>query len=80
MRGESAPRFMDYSMPDNSVQIAEIDDILNAGTTGVTVDGTTTKFDLDALRRRRAELVQSDTSGQYTKRSRVSSITLDSSW
>lgn len=67
-------------MPDNSKEITALEAILNSGTTSVTVDGTTTSFDLDAVRLRLEELKRTDTSTTHATRKRVSSINVGGAW
>lgn len=47
-------------MADNSVQIARIQKILRNGVRTVVVDGVTTTFDFEELRRQLRELMASD--------------------
>ena len=47
-------------MADNSERIAEIEEILRSGVKTVTVDGVTTSFDLESLRRELRLLRASD--------------------
>lgn len=47
-------------MADNSVEIAHIKSILNAGTASVSHDGTSVRYDFDALRKRLSELELTD--------------------
>jgi len=65
-------------MADHSAQIAEIRETLRAGVTSVSTDGTTTSFDLDALRRELRELMADDDT-LSTQRLRVRSINLGNS-
>ena len=54
-------------------EIAQLEAILNAGTSDVTVDGVRTTFDLDSVRRRLAELRRKQ---DATKRPRAAQIDL----
>lgn len=47
-------------MPDNSVRIAQIREILAEGVSSITRDGTTVSYDLDQLRRELRELEATD--------------------
>lgn len=38
-------------------EIASIDSVLSSGVSSVTVDGTTTAYDLESLRKRKSELL-----------------------
>lgn len=53
-------------MPDNSTRIAAIKEILEAGVTTVTRDGSTVSWDLDQLRTELRQLEETDdrTAGQ----------------
>lgn len=58
MRGRTLVR--PFLMPDTAEiakAIAEIDELLNAGVTNHAIDGTSTAYDVDSLRRQRADLV-----------------------
>ena len=55
-------------MPDNSVQIAALESILNAGTESTAVDGLSVKYDLSEVRKRLLDLKATDTSGNSTRR------------
>jgi hypothetical protein len=63
-------------MPDNSVAIAQIENILNIGATSVTVDGTTVNYNFEELRRRLKELRNTDPA---YRRSRIGQIDLSNS-
>lgn len=66
---------------DNSAEIAEIDAILQAGASRVSVDGQTVAYDFAELRRRRAELIAADdVTHDSKKRPRSSQINLGGSW
>lgn len=62
-------------MPDHSARIAEIRTILQAGAKEVITDGTAVKYDLTALRRELADLLNSDTA-TAGKRPRAARIRL----
>lgn len=47
-------------MADHSVRIEQIQNILRAGATSVTVDGVTTTFDFASLRRELRQLMADD--------------------
>lgn len=47
-------------MADHSARIAEIQEALRSGVSSVATDGTSTTFDLDALRRELRELMADD--------------------
>jgi hypothetical protein len=47
-------------VPDNTKRIADIREILRAGATSVTSDGTTVSFDFNQLRRELRELMAED--------------------
>ena len=47
-------------MADNSVVIAELEAILNAGVTGITIDGNRTEWDLGEIRKRLVVLKNED--------------------
>lgn len=49
-------------MADYSAEIAAIEQILNAGASSVSVDGLSTSYDFDQLRKRLAELKALDDS------------------
>lgn len=61
-------------MADYSTEIAELEAILQAGATSVTVDGQTVNYDLTQVRRRLRELKQLDDTA--TKRPSALSINL----
>lgn len=61
-------------MADNSARIAEIQEILR-GAKSVSVDGVTTTYEFDSLRKELRDLQQTDDS-QKTKRPVASSIYL----
>jgi len=56
-------------------RIAEIDEKLDSGVTMHSVDGTTTQYDVDALRQQRADLVD-QLAGARTKQ-RCTAVRLD---
>ena len=60
---------------DNSERIAEIREILRAGATQVSVDGTSVQYDFASLRKELRELMAEDTTLAH-KRPRVSSFNL----
>jgi len=62
-------------MADNSARIAEIQEILRAGATSVSVDGVTTTYNFNELRKELRDLQQSDDS-QKRKRPVASNIYL----
>ena len=47
-------------MPDHTKRIAEIREVLRAGATSVSTDGTSVTFDFDELRRELRELEAAD--------------------
>jgi len=63
------------SMADRSAEIARLEAILNAGARSVTTDGQKVDYDLDAIRRRLAELRAED-DNTLPKRPRAASIRL----
>ena len=69
-------------MADFSKQITDLEDLLNSATRSVSVDGTSTQFDLEAARKRLAYLkTQDDDSIAAGKaRPRVSSLKLGGAW
>lgn len=62
-------------MANNTAAIAELDDVIRAGANTVEVDGHKVAFDLDAMRRERNDLIQTDTTRGVT-RPRVSTVKL----
>lgn len=62
---------------DNSDAIEDLDEILNTGASSVTVDGVTTSFDHDSIRKRKNELLAEQTP---SRRPRVSTINLGKSF
>lgn len=69
-------------MPDNSVTIAELEAILNAGQSEISVDGLRTKIDLGEIRRRLTELRATDADNIAAKmvRPTVARIKLGNAW
>ena len=61
-------------MADNSAEIAEIEAILNSGASSITIDGNTTRWDLNALRKRLVDLKATDDNSN--KRNRLLTINL----
>ena len=62
-------------MADNSVKIAELQAILQAGASNVSVDGTSVSYDLAEVRRQLRELMASDNT-QKGRRPVAASINL----
>lgn len=62
-------------MANNSARIKEIREVLQTGVSSSTVDGTTTTFDLDSLRRELAQLVAEDDTQKSRKR-RLTSVNI----
>ena len=68
-------------MPDYSQQIRELDELILASVTQVSVDGTSTTLDIESARRERARLLALDTSGQFGEtRRKFSTIRVDNLW
>ena len=69
-------------MPDYSTEIAELEAILNGSIDSVSVDGTSTHVDLDAARKRLAELRAKDTLSiaAGSVRPRVVGLNLRGAW
>ena len=63
-------------MPDHAATIANLEAILNAGATTVTVDGQTVTYDFDEIKSRIAKLKREDTANSYTTRPRSLRIDL----
>lgn len=63
-------------MADNTAAISELDDVIRAGANSVEVDGQKVAFDLDAMRRERNDLIQTDTT-RAVDRPRVSTVKLN---
>ena len=68
------------SAPDYTAENATLRAILNVGTTSMSVDGQSTAFDLDAVRRRLNELERISPDNRALVRPRVSSIRLGGAW
>lgn len=62
-------------MADNTARIAAIRLLLQTGVTSTTVDGTTTTFDPESLRRELRALIADDDT-QRSRRPRISSVNL----
>jgi hypothetical protein len=60
---------------DNSAEIAALEAILNAGAANVSTDGTSVAYDLNAIRKRLAELRGNDETDVH-RRPRVARILL----
>lgn len=56
-------------------KIALIDELLESGVDSHTIDGTTTHYDLDSLRKQRADLV--DELGGSRRKQRCTAVRLD---
>jgi hypothetical protein len=65
---------------DNSAEILVLEAILNSGAESVSTDGQTTKFDLDAVRKRLSELRQQQAPDITRTRPRISTIDLSGAW
>ena len=61
-------------MPDNTAQIAEIDEVLNSGMSKHASDGQVIEFNEAQLRRQRDYLIRTDTSGTYTGQARSKAL------
>lgn len=66
--------------PDYSAEITVLEAILNSGAKSVSTDGLATQFDLDAVRKRRDELVRLQGGDLKMVRPRISSVYLGSAW
>lgn len=66
-------------MPDNTDKIDALEEIQDAGIASTTVDGVTTKFDLEAIARRKRELAERDAL-RKTRRPRISGVDLGKVW
>lgn len=64
---------------DHSERIAEIQELLRAGVTSVSVDGTTVHYDLEALRRELRSLMAEDDLHRH-RRPRIGRLNLSSAW
>lgn len=62
-------------MADYSAEIAQLKTLINAGVDTVTTDGQTTRFDIDAARKRLAEL-EAATDGATFSRPKHATIDL----
>lgn len=66
---------------DNSATISEIEAIQNEGARSVSVDGVTVSRDFGELRRRKQELVRSDSdAATRARRPRLASVNLNNSF
>ena len=63
-------------MADYSAEIAQIETILNSGTRSVSVDGMSTAYDHDSLRKRLAELRALDDSTLAAGKARPKNATI----
>lgn len=63
-------------MPDNSAEIAEIEELLNSGITETQVGVTKTKVDVKSLRLRLAYLKATDDTGNQSRKSKVIQVNL----
>jgi hypothetical protein len=62
-------------MANNTAKIAELKAVLQRGVTTVTVNGTTTVYDLDVVRQQLRELEATDDT-DATRKPRISSLNL----
>jgi hypothetical protein len=58
---------------NNTALIAQLEAILQAGVATVTIDGTTTTYDLESVRRQLADLRRTDTT-QNTRKPKCASL------
>jgi hypothetical protein len=63
-------------MADHSAEIARLENILNSGVESLTVDGVTTRFDFDSIRKRLKELKAEQGAG----RAQAIKIRLSGGW